>query len=484
MHSLLDPLERHAHARPDHLAACDPSVSLTYREFRAAAQALGRRLPVATQRPHVGVLAPTSATGAAAIYACWYAGKVPVPFNFMLAPPELAKIVCDADLDLVLCAAPLAALAQSLPVRVLPIDSERAVTVNIPVRAVNPSDLAVLLYTSGTLGEPKGACLTFDNVTRNAQACIEAAELTPDGVFLGLLPQFHAFGLTATTIVPVMLGATTQYLPRFSPTTVVNLIAEQHVTVFITIASMFGALAGLKDATRAHFSSLTYAVSGGEPLPARVAQTWEERFGVRLYEGYGMTEASPVVSLNTRRHYRRGSVGRPLPGITVQAVNRDAQPVPVNHDGELTVRGHCVMRGYLNRPELSAATVRDGVLFTGDIGHIDAAGFVYITGRAKEMLIVGGENVFPFEIESVLAQHPAIAEAAVIGVRDDLRGELPVAFAAPLPGVTAPSEAELRTFCRERLAPYKIPRRIYIETNLPRGPTGKILKRALVAPGL
>jgi long-chain acyl-CoA synthetase len=484
MHPLLDPLERHAHSEPDHLAACDPALTLTCRQFRSAAQNLAGQLPVATQRPHVGVLAPTSASGAAAVYACWYAGKVPVPLNFMLAPPELAKVARDAGLDLVLCAAPLVALARGLDLRVLPLEAGTTTTGNTPVPTIKPDDLAVLLYTSGTLGEPKGACLTFENLTRNAEACIQAAELTSNAVFLGLLPQFHAFGLTATTIVPLMLGATVHYLPRFSPTVVLNLIAQQRVSVFITIASMFGALTGMKDATPDHFASLTHAISGGEPLSPRVAQAWEDRFGVRICEGYGMTEASPVVTLNTRRHYRPGSVGRPLPGITVEALNHDARPVPTNHDGELVIRGHCVMRGYLNKPELTATTVRDGTLFSGDIGHLDADGFVYITGRAKEMLIVGGENVFPFEIESVLTQHPAIAEAAVIGVRDDLRGELPVAFAAPLPGVTPPSEAELRTFCRDRLAPYKIPRRIYIETNLPRGPTGKILKRALLAPGL
>lgn len=158
----------------------------------------------------------------------------------------------------------------------------------------------------------------------------------------------------------------------------------------------------------------------------------------------------------------------------------DGRPLPPGHDGELVVRGHGVMRGYLNKPELTASVIRAGGLWTGDIGRVDDDGFVYITGRAKEMLIVGGENVFPVEIETVLTQHPAIAEAAVIGVRDDLRGELPVAFVVPVPGVASPTEAELRTFCRDRLAPYKIPRQVHIRTDLPRSPTGKILKRSLI----
>lgn len=212
-----------------------------------------------------------------------------------------------------------------------------------------------------------------------------------------------------------------------------------------------------------------------------MAQLFEQRFGVRLLEGYGMTEASPVVSLNAPRAFRTGSVGRPLPGISVAAVDHEGRELPARQDGELVVRGHCVMRGYLNKPQQTAATVRDGALWTGDVGHVDADGFIYITGRAKEMMIVGGENVFPFEIESVLLDHPAVAEAAVIGVMDDIRGEVPVGFVIPRADAPTPTEAELRSFCRERLAPYKIPRQIHIATELPHGPTGKILKRALKA---
>ncbi len=478
MHPLLDPLERHAARRADHLAAADPGGRCNYASFRALATGLSVQVTHATAQPHVGVLAPTSAAAAAAIYGCWYAGRVPVPLNFMLAPPELAKIVRDAGLDLLVADPRLAELSSALGLPTVPIDAQTTTTAVKPPSAAG-DDLAALIYTSGTTGDPKGACLTFDNLARNAQACIEAAELTSESVFLGLLPQFHAFGLTATTIVPFMLGATVHYLPRFTPTAVINVIAAQRVSVFITVASMFGALAASKDARCEHFASLSHPISGGEPLSPKVDQVWQERFGVRIYEGYGMTEASPVVSLNTRRYYRPRSVGRPLPGVSVTAVDPDGRPLPPGQDGELVVRGHGVMRGYLNKPGLTASVVRAGGLWTGDIGRLDDDGFVYITGRAKEMLIVGGENVFPIEIESVLTQHPAIAEAAVIGVRDDLRGELPVAFVVPIPGVAPPTEAELRTFCRDRLAAYKVPRQVHIRTDLPRSPTGKILKRAL-----
>lgn len=482
MHPLLDQLERNATDRPEHPAACDQTLSLDYRSFRAVACGLGARIVAQTSRPRVGILAPTSTACAAAVFATWYAGRVPVPLNFMLAPAELGKIIADAGLDLLVTIERFAPAAGATGLKLLLLDGESMQ----PGRGATPDaaagDVAAVIYTSGTSGDPKGVCLTFDNLARNAQACVEAAELSADQVFLSLLPQFHAFGLTANTIVPLMMGATVHYLPRFSPVAVVNTIAEQRVSVFITIASMFGALAAMKDARREQYASLTHPVSGGEPLSMKVAQLFEQRFGKQIFEGYGMTEASPVVSLNTPRANRLGSVGRPLPGISVAAVDLEGRALPPGEDGELVVRGHCVMRGYLNKPEQTAAAVRAGTLWTGDIGRVDADGFVRITGRAKEMMIVGGENVFPFEIENVLLDHPAIAESAVVGLRDDIRGEVPIAFVTLRPEATAPTEAALRTFCRERLAAYKVPRSIYIATDLPRGPTGKILKRALQPP--
>ncbi len=482
MHPLLDLLEQNAADRADHPAACDQSLSLDYRSFRAAACGLGARIAAQTEQPRVGILAPTSTACAAAVFACWYAGRVPVPLNFMLAPGELVKIIRDAGLDLIVAAERFAPAVEATGLKLLPLNAHTLTPGQAQAPPATPADIAAVIYTSGTLGDPKGVCLTFDNLVANAHACIAAAELSPDQVFLSLLPQFHAYGLTANTIVPLLMGATVHYLPRFSPLAVTTAIADKRVSVFITIASMFGPLAALKDARPEQFASLTHPVSGGEPLSMKVAQAFEQRFGKRIYEGYGMTEASPVVSLNTPRACRLGSVGRPLPGISVAAVAPDGRTLPAEEDGELVVHGHCVMRGYLNKPEQTATAVRAGALWTGDIGHVDAEGFVHITGRAKEMMIVGGENVFPFEIESALMDHPAIAEAAVIGVRDDIRGELPVAYVIPFPSATAPTEAELRTFCRARLAAYKVPRQIHVAEELPRGPTGKILKRALRLP--
>jgi long-chain acyl-CoA synthetase len=482
MHPLLDLLEKHAVDRAHHPAACDPTLSLDYSGFRAVACGLGARIADQTGCPRVAILAPTSTAGAVAVFACWYGGKVPVPLNFMLAPAELAKIIRDAGVDLIVAAERFAPAAQATGLQLLPLNAQALAPAAGHAPAAAAQDIGAVIYTSGTWGDPKGVCLTFDNLAQNARAAIEAADLSADQVFLSLLPQFHAFGLTANTIIPLLMGATAHYLPRFSPLAVVSAIAEHRVSVFITIASMFGALAAMKDARPEQFASITHPVSGGEPLSLKVAQAFEQRYGKRIYEGYGMTEASPVVSLNTPRAYRLGSVGRPLPGIAVEAVDESGRALAAGQDGELIVRGHCVMHGYLNKLQQTATAIRNGALWTGDIGHVDGDGFIFITGRAKEMMIVGGENVFPFEIESVLVDHPAIAEAAVIGVQDDIRGEVPVAYVLPRTGVAAPTEAELRSFCRARLAAYKVPRQIYIAQELPRGPTGKILKRSLRPP--
>lgn len=482
MHPLLDAIERHAVDRPGKLAAADQSLVLNYAEFRAVACGLANRLEALSERANVGLLIPTSAACAAAIYACWYAGRVPVPLNFLLTPRELAKIVRDADLDVVATIEPFAPALEGTGVRTLILSggSTMAPERRTPPSAA-PDDLAAVIYTSGTAGDSKGAELTVSNLIENVRSAIAAIHLREDEVFLGLIPQFHGFGFTATTLIPLTLGATVHYLPRFTPLTVGDVCRERGVTVFITVASMFGALLQSKSLTAADFAALRYPISGGEALPPRVARAFEARFGKRMFEGYGMTEASPIVSVNTPDVYRFGSVGRPLPGISVAAVDGAGRALPPGAEGELAIRGHCVMRGYRNKPDLTAGAIRDGALFTGDIGRVDGDGFVHITGRAKEIIIVGGENVYPSEVERVLAEHPAVLEAAVVGGRDELRGEMVVGYVVPVSDAAPPTETELREYCRDKLASYKIPRSIHVRADLPRGPTGKILKRALAS---
>lgn len=479
MHPILDAFERVAAANPDRVAAGDQSLTLDYKSFRAVAAGLADAIAAQAKSPRVGVMLPTSTAGALSLFACWYAGKTPVPLNFLLAPGELAQVLRDARLDLVVTIEQFAPNleAAGLKTLVLKGDSTLAPGRRTPPDAA-PHDTGVILYTSGTSAEPKGVCLSFENLMRNAAACIEHARIEPDQVFLGIIPQFHSFGFTTLTVLPLTLGATVWYQPRFSPPAVIGTIHEKRVSIFIAVASMFAALAKAKHPDPDALASLRLAISGGEPLSAPVAEAFKNAFGVTIHEGYGLTESSPVVSLNTPWAARPGSVGKPLPGITVAAVDEAGATLPAGETGELVVRGHCVMQGYYNKPEQTAACIRDGALHTGDVGRVDADGFIYITGRAKEMIIVGGENVFPREIESVLMEHPAVAEAAVIAAPDSLRGETPVAHVILREGAQA-TDVELRGHCRDRLAGYKVPREVRIATDLPRGPTGKILKRAL-----
>jgi long-chain acyl-CoA synthetase len=262
---------------------------------------------------------------------------------------------------------------------------------------------------------------------------------------------------------------------------------EHRPTIMMAVPSMYGALLSVKDAGPDDFRSLRYAISGGEPLPDATFEAFLERFDVRLLEGYGLTETSPVTHWSTPEHYRRHAVGRALPGVTTLVVDEQDRPLPAGEEGEILLAGPNIMQGYYRQPELTAEVTttidRPGVgptrfFRTGDMGKVDAEGYLYITGRKKDMMIIGGENVFPREIEEVLAQHEAVKAAAVIGQADGMRGEVPVAFVEVVDGETLDANA-VRQFCRERLANYKVPREIHVVDELPRSPTGKVLRRHL-----
>ncbi len=478
MHPLLDRFEQTVAADPQRPAACDQTLMLDYQSLRAVAAGLAQRIGQLTDRPRVGIMAPTSAACAAAIFGCWYAGRVPVPLNFFLGPQELAGVIADAELDAVLTIEHFVPALAPTGLKTLLLSAETLQPAAAAAPPARPGDTGVIIYTSGTTAVPKGVCLTFDNLTSNAQACIEHARMDPRQIFLSVIPQFHSFGFTAMTVTPLLLGASAWFLPRFSPAAVVGMIAEKRVSIFMAVASMYGVLARMKNTDPTALESLELAISGGEPLPRATAETFKRRWGREIMEGYGLTEASPVVSVNMPWANRPGSVGQALPGLEVYAVDIDGRRLPPGEDGELVICGHCVMAGYHKRPDETAQVVRDGCLHTGDMGHVDSDGYIHITGRIKEMIIVGGENVFPFEIESVLCTHPGVAEAAVLGMPDASRGEVPVAFVIPAEGAEL-DPLELRSYCRQRLAGYKVPRELRIETDLPRSPTGKILKRPL-----
>jgi long-chain acyl-CoA synthetase len=346
-----------------------------------------------------------------------------------------------------------------------------------PARAAD--DTLVILYTSGTSGKPKGVMLSDRNLSSNVEQVVEWAEFGAKDVMLGVLPQFHSFGLTVMTLLPLVVGCRAVYTARFVPPRLVDLARRHRPTVFVAIPSMYNALLAVKSAKPTDFESLRYVVSGGEPLPEKVAQGFLERYGKRINEGYGLTETSPCTNWCLPHEYRPRSVGRALPGIEERIVAPDGSVLGPGQDGEVRIKGPNVMKGYYNLPELTASVMDEhGFFRTGDMGQFDADGHLRITGRIKEMLIIAGENVFPREIEEVVNHHPSVKDSAVVGLHDPSRGEVPICFVELHEG-QAWDEHAVRAFVREALPPYKVPREFRVLEALPRNPTGKIMRRAL-----
>lgn len=432
----------------------------------------------------VGILLPSSGAFPMVALASWMLGRTVVPLNFLLKPEELQYVIDNAGIDTIVTAqAMLDHLGHAPRVRnLLRLDDVSFSGFPEPIVPACPADddLAVLLYTSGTSGRPKGVMLTHGNIASNIRQTLAVVPVKPDDVMLGVLPQFHSFGLTVLTLLPLTVGVKAVFTAKFVPAKLVRLMREHHATFFVAIASMWGALLNAKDAAPEDFASLRYAISGGEPLPDAVAARFKERFGVVISEGYGLTETSPVTNVCLSTDHKPHSVGRPVPWMTQRIVDpATGAIVEPGHDGEVQMKGPNVTQGYYKLPaETAAAFTHDGFFRTGDIGRFDEDGFLSITGRLKEMLIIGGENVFPREIEEALGQHPAVASCGVIGAADPIRGEVPVAFVELREGAKVEA-SELTAWCRARLAGYKVPRDIRVVQELPKNPTGKVVRREL-----
>jgi long-chain acyl-CoA synthetase len=369
-------------------------------------------------------------------------------------------------------------LIAGLPICALPVGElvASAPLARPRIGAADPDDVAVLLYTSGTTGAPKGVPLTHRNLLSNAHSLSRRLRGSSEDSLLAVLPLFHAFGLTGELIGPLLVGAEVIY-SRFTPDRVAAQMAAWGVSVFIAVPSMYRLLIRRK-VPAGPLRQLRLAISGGDALPASVRDAYREKFGRELLEGYGLTETSPVISVNTPEENRPGTVGRVLPGVEIRIQRPDGVALAAGEQGEIQVRGPNVMRGYYHRPEeTQAAFTPDGWFRTGDLGWLDADRYLTISGRIKELIVRDGEKIMPREVEEVLERHPKVFDAAVIGEPDGPRGEAVVAYVTPAEQV--PTAEELRDFCRACLADFKIPRRFVIARDLPRGPTGKILKRAL-----
>ncbi len=439
---------------------------------------------IQTSRPHVAVLLPTSGMFPVTLTAIWSLGKTVVPLNYLLTKEDIHFIIEDSGVDTVVTVGPMVDMIGGLPerVRVIKLD-EMSFKGFPPVRmSIKSSDdmLAALLYTSGTSGKPKGVMLTAGNLNSNVEQCKQWVSFTNNDVFLGLLPQFHSFGFTATTLIPSAIGAKAVYTAKFNPRKVLDLLRGHKPTVMLAIPSMFNAILNTKSARQDDFESIRIALSGGEAMPDAVYEGFRERLDLTILEGYGLTETSPVTNLCRPEEQRRGSVGMPIVDVHERIVDEDENDLPVGEDGEIRISGPNIMKGYYNlEEETTLAFDSLGYFKTGDMGKLDDDGFLYITGRIKEMLIIGGENVFPREIEECLTNHPDVMAAGVVGRSDVSRGEVAVAFVELKEGATFDEQA-LRSWCRETIAPFKVPKNITVLGELPRNPTGKILRRELV----
>jgi long-chain acyl-CoA synthetase len=473
---LIEWLFTHAARRPEALAIVDDGGRYTYSQLAEMASGLAAHLRAQTSKPRVGLLLPSGAGFVASFYGAQLAGKTVVPLNFLLSDREIAHCIADSGIDTVVTIPQLGARLNNLPLKVVDLTqlppAPAGATATMSNATRGPDQIAVLMYTSGTSGLPKGVLLSYDNIQSNVNAAIAHFDFQTGHKFLGIVPLFHAFGMIAMMLAPIQLGATVIYMARFSAVGTLNAIKEQGISLMGGVPSMYAAILRLKDASADDYKTDYAMISGAEPLPETLRDAFAARFGVTLMDAYGMTETSLAIAANTPRMYKAGTVGKPVPGVEIRIV-----------DGEIWVKGRMVMRGYNNLPaETAAALTADGYFKTGDVGHVDADGFVHLTGRKKDLIIVAGEKVAPREVEEILMAHPAVAEAAVVGKTDAARGEAVVAF------VTAreekrPVAEELRQFCRDGGLPsWKVPRQIYIVSDLPRSPTGKVLKHELRPP--
>jgi long-chain acyl-CoA synthetase len=490
-------LQASAADRPDHVALRMDERVLTYAQLDRAARGVATSLRRRGFQPgeKVALLIPNVPEFTIAYFGILYAGGAVVPINVLAAAPEVAYFLGDSEAKLLIAhpffAAPAQAGAEQAGVPLVLAgggpgkgtleEMQQADPIAAPEQT--PADqTAVILYTSGTTGKPKGAELTHSNLFVNCAFVVPRLipPQDPDTyVAMATLPLFHSFGQTVIQNATIAHGGCFTLLPRFEPKKAYEILERDRVSLFAGVPTMFFAL--LHHAQERHYdlSSLKFCFTGGAPMPVEVMGAFEKRFGVTILEGFGLSETSPVASFTMfGRPRKTGSIGYPVWGVEMGIVDENDALLPDGERGEIVIRGHNVMKGYLGRPEANKETLRNGWFHSGDIGYRDADGCYFIVDRKKDMILRGGFNVYPREVEEVLYTHPAVAEAAVIGVPHDSHGEEVKAVVALKAGQHA-DESELIAFCKERLAAYKYPRTVQIVEALPKGPTGKILKREL-----
>src|SRR3954466_8254734 len=440
----------------------------------------------------VGIMLPNVPYFAVAYYGVLRAGGVVVPMNVLLKGREVKFYLEDPGAKLVFAWHDFAEAAEkgageagAEVILVKPGEFEQLLGEAEPDRDVvdrDGSDTAVILYTSGTTGQPKGAELTHDNMLKNAQASRDLFDTSDDDIVLGALPLFHSFGQTCCMNACAVAGATLTFIPRFDPAKALEIIERDKVTMFSGVPTMYNAM--LHDSSRDErdTSTLRTCTSGGSAMPGELLRGFEKAFDCMVLEGYGLSETSPVASFNHPDKERKvGSIGTPIEDVEMKVVDDDGNEVEQGEVGEIVIKGPNVMKGYWNREDATEEVMDDGWFHTGDMAKVDEDGYFFIVDRKKELIIRGGYNVYPREIEEVLYEHEGVLEAAVVGVPDESMGE-EVGAAVVLKEGQDVSADELKAYVKGEVAGYKYPRKIWFVDELPKGPTGKILKREIEVP--
>jgi long-chain acyl-CoA synthetase len=488
-------LQASAEATPDEVVLRLGDFQMTYGQLDRAARGVAAALAARGVAPDdkVSLLIPNVPEFTVAYFGILYAGAAVVPINVLAAGPEVEYFLKDSQSKLLIVhpffeePGRAGATAAGVPVVVAGGDGDGSLAAMAAAEPIDgivqtPADqTAVILYTSGTTGHPKGAELSHSNLFVNC------AFVVPRLIDLGsakvramaTLPLFHSFGQTCIQNATIAQGGSFSLLPRFEPKEAFEIIERDKLNVFAGVPTMYFALLHLQAERAYDTSSLEVCMTGGAPMPVEVMKAFEERFKVEILEGFGLSETSPVASFGMRDRPRKaGSIGYPVWGVEMSIQDDAGKPLPDGERGEICIRGHNIMNGYLGRPDATAEAMAGGWFHSGDIGYRDEDGCYWIVDRKKDMLLRGGFNVYPREVEEVLYEHEAVVEAAVIGIPHESHGEEVKAVVALGPGKAATPQ-ELIDFCKARLAAYKYPRVVEIIDALPKGPTGKILKREL-----
>ena len=473
---------KHAAAKP---AIIFNDQVTTYGQFRkridtwaACLQANGLK-----KGARVGLFSKNSEAYLVAYFAVVKAGGIVVPFNYQLAMPELAYIIQDADIRFILSKEPIpiqAALADIGYTRrfhQLTFDTlDQGADQEFIEPKIDDTDICTIIFTSGTTGRPKGAMLSHKNLLNNTTDINHVLETYASDRVLCVLPLYHCFAWTTSASAPLQKGGCIVIEEQFTLAQTVELIATYKVNQFFGVPTMIRMF--LDNATPQEFKSVRFFITGGAPMPVKLAQDFKRKFGSPVQEGYGLSEASPVVAVNPSDRIKLGSIGLPLPSVVTQIRDEQEQELAPGVIGELCVKGTNVMSGYLNHPEDTAEALRGGWLHTGDLAYKDEEGYIFIVDRLKDLIITAGENVYPREIEEVLYHNPAVKEVAVVGVPDELRGQAIAAYVVLKEGEKA-TKPELKRYIRGKVANYKLPKYFEFIDQLPKNKTGKVLKMDL-----